>query len=167
MRLEKCYICSSTVYPGHGIEFVRNDAKVFRFCRSKCRKTFHMKRNPRYLRWTKAYRKSHGKEMAIDSTFEFERKRQRIQRYDRELVGRTIQAIQKVDAVRMKREKDYYKNRMKQANKQVQKTAVRELEKGISLIEPDILRMNEAVKARETVQQGVAMVERDQLSGSN
>eukprot|EP00871_Galdieria_phlegrea_P005508 jgi/Galph1/5959/GphlegSOOS_G4607.1 len=155
MRLERCYVCSSTIYPGHGTMFIRNDAKCFRFCRSKCRKTFHMKRNPRYLRWTKAYRKSHGKEMAIDSTFEMERKRQRIQRYDRQLVGKTLQAIQKVDTIRTQRGNDYYKNRMKQSRKQVQKSTLREVQRGISLVEPDILKIRTAVKAREGQSQKV------------
>ncbi|KAL5715466.1 putative ribosome biogenesis protein RLP24 [Ranunculus cassubicifolius] len=134
MRLEKCWFCSSTVYPGHGIQFVRNDAKVFRFCRSKCHKNFKMKRNPRKVKWTKAYRRLHGKDMTQDSTFEFERKRNRPDRYDRNVVARTLDAIPKIDKVRVARERDHHKQRMKGKVSKERKENAKELEQSISMV---------------------------------
>jgi large subunit ribosomal protein L24e len=118
MRLEKCFFCSSTCYPGHGSMFVRNDGKSFRFCRSKCHKNFMMKRNPRKLRWTKAFRKAHGKELTVDKTFEFERRRNVPVRYDRDLLQTTVEAIRTVTDIRQKRERKFYVDRVRPARLQ-------------------------------------------------
>ncbi|XP_028086734.1 probable ribosome biogenesis protein RLP24 [Camellia sinensis] len=134
MRLEKCWFCSSTVYPGHGIQFVRNDAKIFRFCRSKCHKNFKMKRNPRKVKWTKAYRRLHGKDMTQDSTFEFERKRNRPERYDRNLAENTLKAIKKIDKVRVEREAKHHENRFKEKRSKEPKEAAKELKQSIDMI---------------------------------
>lgn len=73
-----------------GITFIRNDAKQFRFCRSKCHKNFKMKRNPRKLAWTKAFRKAAGKEMTVDSTLQFAQRRNVPVRYNRDLVQKYV-----------------------------------------------------------------------------
>lgn len=118
MRLDKCWFCSSTIYPGRGITFVRNDAAAFKFCRSKCHKNFKMKRNPRKVRWTKSYRKLAGKELAEDATFEMERRRNRPVKYDRELMKKTVQAIGRVSEIRAKRQERHWERRMAAAKGQ-------------------------------------------------
>lgn len=105
---------------------VRNDAKEFRFCRSKCHKNFKMKRNPRKLRWTKAFRKAAGKEMVVDSTLAFSARRNIPVRYNRELVSETLRAMGRVEEIRVRRERAFYKNRMR-GNKERQKEDDRKL----------------------------------------
>ena len=112
MRIEKCYFCSKSVYPGHGIAFVRNDSKLFRFCTSKCNKLFKAKKNPRKLKWTKAYRSAHGKEITNDPVLEFEQRRNVPVRYNRDLMVKTMQAMKRVSEIKTARMERLFKKRM-------------------------------------------------------
>ncbi|KAI0002826.1 ribosome biogenesis protein RLP24 [Xylariaceae sp. FL0662B] len=112
MRIETCYFCSRPAYPGKGITFCRNDAKQFRFCRSKCHKNFLMKRNPRKLKWTKAFRRAAGKELTVDSTLQFAARRNVPVRYNRDLVAKTLQAMERVAEIRARRERAFAKRRL-------------------------------------------------------
>ncbi|KAI8463695.1 MAG: ribosomal protein L24e-domain-containing protein [Monoraphidium minutum] len=153
MRVEKCWFCSSAIYPGHGITFVRNDATCFKFCRSKCHKNFKMKRNPRKVRWTKAYRKLAGKELAEDATFEMERRRNRPEKYDRELVKKTVRAVEKISEIRKKRQDRYHEKRMARAKAGQVAADKQQLEQQIHLIKaPEgIRKKTPAASKREKV----------------
>lgn len=146
MRIETCYFCSQPCYPSKGITFVRNDARAFRFCRSKCHKNFKMKRNPRKLKWTKAFRKTAGKEMVVDSTLSFAARRNIPVRYNRDLVVKTLNAMSRVSEIRQKRERVFYKKRMA-GNRERQKALNRKL---VAENEHLLPRMRASVrKARE------------------
>mmetsp|Transcript_11646 Transcript_11646/g.19737 ORF Transcript_11646/g.19737 Transcript_11646/m.19737 type:complete len:179 (-) Transcript_11646:32-568(-) len=146
MRIQTCYFCSSPCYPGHGILFVRNDSKQFRFCRSKCHRNFNKKRNPRKVAWTKAYRRTRGKEMAVDSTFEFEKRRNRPVKYDRDLMGKTILAMQRVQKIKETREERFFANRMKDAKAEKKMQARVEIEESIELLAPAVAKREEVMR---------------------
>ena len=116
MRIETCHLCSRPIYPSKGITFVRNDSRVFKFCRSKCHKNFKMKRQPRKLKWTKTHRALRGKEMIVDQTLflgQFAKKRNVPVKYDRNLVAQTVKAMERIEEIRQKRERVFARRRMK------------------------------------------------------
>ena len=142
-----------------GTLFVRNDAKQFQFCRSKCRRTFNMKRNPRRLRWTKAYRKTHNKELAIDSTFLFERKRNRVEKYNRQVMEKSLKAIPVIKKIQKKREKDFWKRRMVVGEMEERRMALFELNQGIDLVAPVVVREKQKVQEKDKEKEKVEIVE--------
>ena len=64
-----------------------------------------MKRNPRNVKWTKAFRKSHGKELAIDATFDLEKKRNVPVKYNRELWQNTVHTMKRIQQIRLRRQR--------------------------------------------------------------
>ena len=135
MRIEKCSFCGMPVYPGHGQVFIRNDCKIFRFCTSKCRKNFGMKRNPMKLKWTKTFRKAHGKELAVDASMEFEQRRNVPVKYNRELVANSLKVMKRVEEIKQRRQRDHWAARMRTAHTQSNKDAVNALKHNMDWIE--------------------------------
>ena len=148
MRIEKCYFCSCNVYPGHGSAFIRNDAKMFRFCGSKCRKLFMGKKNPRKLKWTKAYRAAHGKEMTCDPVLEFEKRRNEPVRYNRDLMVKTVQAMKRIDEIKKTRQMRLFNRRKAKADAKNRQDMIAELGVHADLI--DDPRIKQFAKERKS-----------------
>ena len=64
--------------------------------------------------------------MVVDTTLTFAARRNVPTRYSRELVAKTLNAMQRVEEIRRRRERVFYKNRMA-GNKERQKAADRKL----------------------------------------
>jgi len=157
MRIERCYFCGSSVYPGKGTTFVRNDCKIFKFCRGKCHKNFKKKKNPRKAKWTKAFRKSAGKELAVDPSFEFEKRRNVPVKYDRELWTQSISAMQKVEVIKNKRQSHFILQRMRAAKKIQNAKDIKEVERDLALIKSPAA----GLKRTSTNKEAVAEMEED------
>lgn len=112
MRIHKCWFCSSNIYPGHGVTFVRSDCVVFRFCRSKCFKLFKRRLNPRKIKWTKIHRKMASKDLVDDPILQFEKRVHVPAIYDREVLMQALDAIPKIAAIKQQRESAFITDRI-------------------------------------------------------
>jgi len=136
--------------------FVRNDCKVFRFCRSKCHRHFKAKHNPRKTAWTKIHRKLHGKEMEIDSTFDLEKKRNTPIKYDRNVWVKTVQAMKTIDKIRQARTERFHKARLAKMTKVHRTLAEKELQKHKHLMDAPT---KEEVKAKRVAKKKALLEE--------
>jgi len=153
MRVEKCFFCSSPIYPGHGINFVRNDSKLFRFCRSKCHKGFQKKRNPRKAKWTKAFRKAAGKELTVDSSLEFEKRRNEPVKYNKELWQNTVTAIKRIEVIKERRQRHFIKERLKKGKELRLEADKKEVEKNIHLIKSPAAGLKQRKQIVEVIEE--------------
>ena len=119
-----------------------------------------MKRNPRKVKWTKAYRAIHGKDLSADNIFNFERRRNRPVRYNRELTHKTLAALRTVDEIRTKRDKRHYEQRMKGISDRVRRKDKSELQKQVHLVKAP----TSAVQIAQTTREKVAVSKYTSLS---
>lgn len=154
MRIEKCYICSCSVYPGHGNKFVRNDAHVFIFCRSKCFRAFKKKRNPRKLKWTKASRKLRNKELTEDTIYETEKRRNEPVLYERELFTKVKDTLPHLLKLREKREDTYIKERLLSGRERMKEHEIKFVVKHKALTQEGEAFEKYLVKNKETNKEG-------------
>lgn len=70
----------------------------------------------------------------MDTTFDFEKIRNRPPKYDRELYAATIRAVQRVTSIQYKRQRSFYFNRMRDSLKLRKMNIARELKTNKDLI---------------------------------
>ena len=138
--------------------------QVFKFCRAKCHRAFQKKRNPRKVKWTKASRKAAGKDLKVDATFEFEKRRNRPVRYDRDLMAATITTMKRVKEIQAARETRFHEQRTRGARTSERAKQKAEIAAHVDLVRPASARVraaerNAQEKARLTVAAGGGMAE--------
>ena len=84
--------------------------------------------------------------MAVDSTFDFEKRRNRPVKYDRHLMGKTILAMKRVETIKKAREQRFFENRMQDAKAEKKKQARVEIEKSIELLAPAVANREQVMR---------------------
>ena len=99
--------------------------------------------------------------MVVDTTLTFAARRHVPTRYSRDLVAKTLTAMQRVEEIRRKRERVFYKNRMA-GNKERERAANKKLvEENQHLLPPNMRTVVEARALEESVAVSLEAMEMD------
>ena len=143
----RAFLCCSQVPPTPltpSLPSLALPPQVFKFCRKKCHSAFQKKRNPRKVKWTKASRKSAGKDLKVDASFEFEKRRNRPVRYDRDLMAATITTMKRVKEIQMARESRFHEQRFKGVKTSERARQKAEVAAHLDLVRPASARLRAA-----------------------
>lgn len=99
----------------------------------------------------------------FDKSLEFEKKRAEPVRYNRDLYIKTVAAMQKIDAIRTRREKAFIQNRLKEAKRKNKDILERELMKNVELISNPLLKYELKEKKKRVFEQVVNENKKSQL----
>ena len=91
-----------------------------------------------------------------------ERRRNRPEKYNRELVAKTLTAIKKVDKIRQRRQERFYEARMRKAKVGQNAAARRDLEQQIHLVRAPASLLKDSIKEKIKV-----AVQEDQAAGGS
>merc|ERR1712051_579538 len=100
-------------------------------------------------KWTKAFRKGAGKELAIDPSYEFEKRRDIPVKYDRELWKTTITAMKKVEDIKTRRQAQFIYDRQKKARAIERKKDAKEVQRDLALIKSPAAGLKRPAKDME------------------
>jgi large subunit ribosomal protein L24e len=84
-----------------------------------------------------------------DTTFEFERKRNRPVKYDRNVMMSTIKAMKRVQEIRVARAERFFQARMKNSKQKQKEDSMREIKQNIDLV------INPLAKSRQALRNSV------------
>ncbi len=85
-----------------------------------------------------------------DATFDFEKRRNKPLKYDRDLMASTLAAMKKVGEISTVREKRYYNKRMEGVKTKTKALHKIEVAKAIDLIKPAVARKKEELNVATT-----------------
>lgn len=94
--------------------------------------------------------------MSVDTTFDFERLRHRPVKYDRELMKKTVRAMDRVQQIKEAREKRFWDKRMEGNQKVQEQRDLKEVEQGLDLIVSPLAQQEQQKVAKKAKQRMAA-----------
>jgi large subunit ribosomal protein L24e len=92
IKTTTCAYTEYKVYPAKGIIFVGKDGSSTKLIGRKARMLFQRKTKAQLITWTQAWRKHHKK---VNVEVKGKKKRSKVQKVQREIVGMSLEAINK------------------------------------------------------------------------